>query len=161
MAKVISVLVQGVGYHWNGQDILVDDGISAPWPLAGPVLDGVELYNQEGEASGTFTIDFERQDWLLAGESDLGAVLLVDEKGAGLSPLSPLTAQAMRLPPPALSASNDEAAHSAEALTLDDILLSSELPDLFASATITDTAALNSDLIDDVINWLSVYSPPE
>ncbi|MCT7655694.1 hypothetical protein MBH78_15570 [Oceanimonas sp. NS1] len=53
------------------------------------MLDGVELYNQEGEASGTFTIDFERQDWLLAGESDLGAVLLVDEKGAGLSPLSP------------------------------------------------------------------------
>ncbi|AEY02301.1 hypothetical protein GU3_12730 [Oceanimonas sp. GK1] len=163
MAKVITVMLQGVGYHWNGQDILVDDGISLPWSLAGSSLEQIELYDREGETTATFSIDFERQDWSLAGESEPGEVILVDDRGAALSALSPLAVQAMLLPASPLmpEAMPGAAGDDPPPLSLDDILLSSELPDMLWDATLPDTAGLDSDLIDDVINWLSVYSPPE
>ncbi|MDP5291612.1 hypothetical protein Q9290_04835 [Oceanimonas sp. CHS3-5] len=163
MAKVITVMLQGVGYHWNGEDILVDDGISLPWSLAGSSLEQIELVDEEGETTGTFSIDFERQDWSLSGESEPGEVILVDDKGAALTALSPLTVQAMLLPEAPLvpDASLSPADDEPLPLSLDDILLSSELPDTLTDATFSDTSGLDSDLIDDVINWLSVYSPPE
>ncbi|WP_107851115.1 hypothetical protein [Oceanimonas marisflavi] len=161
MAKVVTVMLQGVGYHWNGEDILVDDGISLPWSLAGSSLEQVELFDQAGETTGTFSIDFERQDWVLAGESEPGEVMLVDDKGAALTALSPLTVQAMLLPEAPLPSDATAGAAGNEPLSLNDILLGSELADFDSGATSIDTAGLSRELIDDVINWLSVYSPPE
>ncbi|WMC11529.1 hypothetical protein PU634_03985 [Oceanimonas pelagia] len=161
MARVITVMLQGIGYHWNGQDILVDDGISLPWSLAGSSLERIELVDREGETTATFSIDFERQEWTLAGESEPGEVILVDDKGAALTALSPLTVQAMLLPEAALVPAPGLVGDDPLPLSLDDILLSSELPAGLPGATLPDTGGLDSELIDDVINWLSVYSPPE
>lgn len=155
MAKVTTVMLQGISYHWDGEDILVDDGISLPWSLAGSALEQIELYDDEGDSSGSFSIDFEQQNWLLQGDSAPGDVILLDDNGAALAALSSflsseLTAGVQHLPD----------SHPLP-VNIDDILLVSEVTELYPVATIADTPALDTELIDDVINWLSVYSPPE
>ncbi|OYD25089.1 hypothetical protein [Oceanimonas baumannii] len=155
MAKVTTVMLQGISYHWNGEDILVDDGISLPWSLAGSALEQIELYNDEGDSSGSFSIDFEQQNWLLQGDSAPGDVILLDDNGAALAALSSflsseLTAGVQHLPD-----------NHPLPVNIDDILLGSDVAELYPVATIADTPALDTELIDDVINWLSVYSPPE
>ncbi|MGP7733118.1 hypothetical protein [Oceanimonas smirnovii] len=139
MSKVTTVMLQGVRYHWNGEDILVDDGVGLPWSLAGPALEQVELYNEDGDVSGEFSINFEQQSWWLQGDNMAGAVTLVDDSGAALAAL--LSDPEAPLP-----------------VSLDDILLGSELAGHLDGATIPDTGMPDAELLDDVINWLSVYS---
>jgi hypothetical protein len=162
MAKVTTALLQGVSYHWNGQDILVDDGVNLPWSLPGGSLEEVELFDGEGEPLGSFSIDFEEQRWSLWGQGSAGEVILLDESGARLQPVARagelddiLLQEGVPLPFTGLVSSNGPG--ELVLPDLDDIL--DEVMDLDETlpATAPDTAGLSSELIDDVVNWLAVY----
>ncbi len=161
MAKVTTVLLQGVSYRWDGQDILVDDGVGIPWPLGGHALEQVELFDSEGESVAAFTIDFEGQQWALSGVGAPGDIILLDETGgalavypSGMEESMPLPSNALILPDPAEPMIADELV----VLDLDDILYESEQLEPLLVATSADVAHLDGELIDDVINWLAVYS---
>ncbi|WP_445397699.1 hypothetical protein [Zobellella sp. An-6] len=162
MAKIQAVVLQGVSYFWNGQSIVVDDGINLPWSLPGNVLEQVELFDEEGEPTAAFSIDFEHQQWSLWGQSGPGEVVLLDETGERQSLLAVTGVDDLLLQDGVLLAlpDRDNASDSPSELVLpdlDDIL--DEVMDLdeTPSATVPDTAGLSSELIDDVINWLAVY----
>ncbi|WP_375055366.1 hypothetical protein [Zobellella sp. DQSA1] len=162
MAKVTTVLLQGVSYHWNGQDILVDDGINMPWPLPGSALEQVELFDGEGEPLAAFSIDFSAQQWSLLGPGGADEVILLDERGDRLlSPMEDEThdilLQEEPLLPPSELAMTDNTVNELVLPDIDDIL--DEVVELeeIPPATGPDTAGLNSEIIDDVINWLAVY----
>ncbi|MBR9858735.1 MAG: hypothetical protein GYB38_13610 [Gammaproteobacteria bacterium] len=161
MAKVTTVLLQGVSYRWDGQDILVDDGVGVPWPLGGHALEQVELFDGEGESVAAFSIDFECQQWLLSGPGAPGDVILLDETGGSLAmhPAEmekglPLPSNVLILPEPTETVATDELV----VLDLDDILYESDQLESALTATAADTSRLDGELIDDVINWLAVYS---
>lgn len=161
MAKVTTVLLQGVSYRWDGQDILVDDGVGVPWPLGGHALEQVELFDGEGESVAAFSIDFECQQWLLSGPGAPGDVILLDETGGSLAmnPAEmekglPLPSNVLILPEPTDTMATDELV----VLDLDDILYESDQLESALTATAADTSHLDGELIDDVINWLAVYS---
>lgn len=161
MAKVTTVLLQGVSYRWDGQDILVDDGVGVPWPLGGHALEQVELFDGEGESVAAFSIDFECQQWLLSGPGAPGDVILLDETGGSLAmnPAEmekglPLPSNVLILPEPTETVATDELV----VLDLDDILYESDQLESALTATAADTSHLDGELIDDVINWLAVYS---
>ncbi|OIN12470.1 hypothetical protein [Oceanisphaera psychrotolerans] len=161
MAKVTTVLLQGVSYRWDGQDILVDDGISMPWPLTGGALEQVELFDGEGEPVAAFSIDFEGQQWSLSGPGVPGDIILLDEMGVSLAAYPRETDEGMLLPANVLvlpESAEVTAADELVVLDLDDILYESEQPEPILAATAADSAHLDGELIDDVINWLAVYS---
>lgn len=163
MAKVSGVVLQGVNYHWDGQDILVDDGVGMPWPLNGSLLDQVELFDEEGEPMATFSIDFLAQQWSLVGENQPQDVTLLDDNGC-LLPLSEQgeTSQGSQmlvsvfLPPIGLTPPAQEG-ETKEALSLTDILQDADRLLEVPPATSTDIANLSSESINDVISWLAVY----
>lgn len=161
MAKVTTVLLQGVSYRWDGQDILVDDGVGVPWPLGGHALEQVELFDGEGESVAAFSIDFEGQQWFLSGSGAPGDIILLDETGGSLAmhPAAmekglPLPSNVLILPEPTETVATDELV----VLDLDDILYESDQLESALTATAADTSHLDGELIDDVINWLAVYS---
>lgn len=161
MAKVTTVLLQGVSYRWDGQDILVDDGVGIPWPLGGHALEQVELFDGEGESVAAFSIDFEVQQWFLSGSGASGDVILLDEAGFSLAVHPavmeeglPRSSNVLILPESADSMATDELV----VLDLDDILYESDQLESVLTATAADTSHLDGELIDDVINWLAVYS---
>ncbi|MFP2769427.1 hypothetical protein [Oceanisphaera sp. KMM 10153] len=161
MAKVTTVLLQGVSYCWDGQDILVDDGVGMPWPLGGHALEQVELFDGEGESVAAFTIDFEGQRWFLSGPGAPGDIILLDEAGVSLAVYPPaaeedmpLPSNVLVLPTPVETMTTDELV----VLDLGDILYESEQLEPIMVATAADTAHLDGERIEDVINWLAVYS---
>ena len=161
MAKVTTVLLQGISYRWDGQDILVDDGVGIPWPLGGHALEQIELFDGEGESVAAFTIDFEGQRWFLSGSGAPDDIILLDETGvtqavypSGMEAGMPLPSNVMMLPELVEPVATDELV----VLDLDDILYESEQLEPLLVATSADTAHLDGELIDDVINWLAVYS---
>lgn len=161
MAKVTTVLLQGISYRWDGQDILVDDGVGIPWSLGGHALEQVELFDGEGESVAAFTIDFEGQQWFLSGASIPGDIILLDEAGAslavnssGMEERGSEPSNVLVLPEPTETMATDELV----VLNLDDILYESEPLASALTATAVDTSHLDGELIDDVINWLAVYS---
>ncbi|GHA11515.1 hypothetical protein [Oceanisphaera arctica] len=161
MAKVTTVLLQGVSYRWDGQDILVDDGVGIPWPLGGHALEQVELFDGEGESVAAFTIDFEGQRWFLSGPGAPGDIILLDEMGVSLAVYPPGMEEGMPLPSNVLilpESAESMATDELVVLDLDDILYESEQLEPILVATSADTAHLDGELIDDVINWLAVYS---
>jgi hypothetical protein len=163
MAKVTTVLLQGISYRWDGQDILVDDGVGIPWPLGGHVLEQVELFDGEGDPVTAFSIDFETQEWSLSGPGVLGEIILLDETGYVLSSFPEGVREDMLLQGHALlmlpTSEDMEAAVDELVLPeLDDILNDVERPVVMLVATSADTTGLSSESIDDVINWLAVYS---
>jgi len=163
MAKVTTVLLQGVSYRWDGQDILVDDGVGVPWPLGGHALEQVELFDSEGESAAAFSIDFEVQQWSLSGPSVPGEIMLLDETGDILSSFPKDEREGMLLQDHALlmlPTAEDMAAAVAELVLpeLDAILHVVERPVVMLTATSADTEGLRSESIDDVVNWLAVYS---
>lgn len=161
MAKVTTVLLQGVSYRWDGQDILVDDGVGVPWSLGGHALEQIELFDGEGESVAAFSIDFEVQQWSLSGTGALDDVILLDETGGSLA-MHPsemekglsLSSNVLILPEPVETMATDELV----VLDLDDILYESDQLESVLTATAADTSHLDGELIDDVINWLAVYS---
>jgi hypothetical protein len=161
MAKVTTVLLQGVSYRWDGQDILVDDGVGIPWPLGGHALEQVELFDGEGESVAAFTIDFEGQKWFLSGLGVPGDIILLDETGVSLAVYPPEREEGMPLSSNVLVLSTPAepmAADELVVLDLDDILYESEQLEPVLVATAADITHLDGELIDDVINWLAVYS---
>lgn len=161
MAKVTTVLLQGVSYRWDGQDILVDDGVGVPWSLGGHALEQIELFDGEGESVAAFSIDFEVQQWSLSGTGALDDVILLDETGGSLAMYPsemekglPLSSNVLILPEPVETMATDELV----VLDLDDILYESDQLESVLTATAADTSHLDGELIDDVINWLAVYS---
>lgn len=162
MAKIQGVVLQGVSYHWNGQDILVDDGINVPWSLPGSALRQVELFDGEGEPLAAFSIDFAAQQWSLLGPGGADEVILLDERGDPLlSPMEDGThdilLQEESLLPPFELAITDNTVSELVLPDIDDILDEVMEPEETPPATGSDTAGLNSEIIDDVINWLAVY----
>lgn len=163
MAKVTGILLQGINYHWDGKDILVDDGIGIPWPLDGNLLEQIELFDGEGEPVATFSIDFLAQHWSLVGESEQDSVILLDDNGAQLPLYQQVEAGAISQPlvdlssPPATLMLLAQA-RPQEIATLADILNDADRLLDDSAATAIGTASFNSESIDDVLGWLAVYS---
>jgi hypothetical protein len=159
MGRVTTVLLQGVGYHWDGRDILVDDGINAPWPMSGQALEQVELFDGEGEAVGAFSIDFEHQQWFLAGSSTRGDIVLLDETGTPLAMFGEadlLDQEAFwlaELPPPAEEEVDELVLPGIDEILDETVLAGEVLPE-----APVDTSLPTNELLDDVVNWLTVYS---
>lgn len=107
MNKVTQVQLQGIYYTWNGQDILVHDGVAEPWWIAGSALEKIELEPSELEPSDLgqrdneqsevarqpptlafaepevvlFSIDFQAQCWSLSEGGDERDIKLLDAQG--------------------------------------------------------------------------------
>lgn len=161
MAKVTTVLLQGVSYRWDGQDILVDDGVGIPWPLGGHALEQVELFDGEGESVAAFSIDFEGQQWSLSGSGASGDVILLDEAGVSLAVHPAVMEEGLPWPSNVLilpESTETMVTDELVVLDLDDILYESDQLESVLTATAVDTSHLDGELIDDVINWLAVYS---
>lgn len=163
MTKVTGILLQGVNYHWDGRDILVDDGVGMPWSLNGSLLEQVELFDGEGEPMAIFTIDFMAQHWSLIGDSQPEGIILLDDNGCELSlrqhnEEQPAGAQLVDLAssPAELTLSAQE--DTQEISTLADILNDADRLLEDTAATPVGTASFNSESIDDVLGWLAVYS---
>ncbi|MBO1518550.1 hypothetical protein [Oceanisphaera pacifica] len=162
MTKILGVQLQGIQYHWNGQDILVDDGVGVPWPLIGSLLDQIELLDAEGEPVATFSIDFLAQQWLVTGDSSQQHIILIDDSGSQF----PLYSQdnisedeqliaLLSSDSGALLGASEVEVQSMPRVT--DILQDA---DQLLEGTVTplaDTTSLNRESIDDVLNWFAVY----
>ena len=118
MSKVTQVQLQGIHYQWDGQDILVYDGVAAPWLISGSVLAQIELEQTElapidleamadTELSPIlFSIDFQTQQWSLSSGYLHGDIKLLDEQGQECAwlplfaneNLSPLTIDVQLIP---------------------------------------------------------------
>ncbi|WP_417614678.1 hypothetical protein [Oceanisphaera sp.] len=168
MAKVSGVLLQGVNYHWDGRDILVDDGVGVPWSLSGGQLEQIELFDGEGDPIAIFSIDFMAQHWSLVGDSQPESIILLDDSGSELSlhqqneanPAAPQWDPALpliRLTPLAQEADTQEE-DTQEISTLADILNDADRLLEEPVTTPVDAVGFNNESIDDVLGWLAMYS---
>ncbi|PSJ47263.1 hypothetical protein C7H85_00010 [Zobellella endophytica] len=162
MAKVIAVELQGVSYRWNGEHIVIAAGADSSWIMEGASLEQLELVDEEGEVEGLFSIDFERQQWRGSGRLSDGELTLIGDDGSTLAPGPeeplPLLTETLELPVFSDIGSTSDADRQLADSVLEDIFEQEPLPLPAMQGGAPPPASLDSELINDVVNWLDVYS---
>ncbi|WP_116473566.1 hypothetical protein [Zobellella maritima] len=161
MARVTMVELQGINYRWDGQDILVQAGPGRDWRLAGSQLEQVEILDEEGDLSGLFSIDFERQSWSYSGEPGPDDIRLIDDHGDPIALESAVLAHDILNDPAGLFEQDNLNIESVlDVVVTDplDDLLGEEKPLLALLGDAPEPLPLGDEVINDVISWLDFYS---